>query len=102
MLASFIPSLFMGSLVGVWDEAGWVTDRALLDQYATFLAVRRFDVIHGLAFELSSLEAHISWIHEAMGAEKDCFHLASLASGLRFPLPRFIVELLNEYGIAPS
>ena len=43
----------MGSLDGVWDKAGLVADMVPLHQYATFLAVGRSGVIHGLAFELS-------------------------------------------------
>ena len=30
------------------------------------------------------------------------FHLASLDAGLRFPLPKFMIGVLADYGIAPS
>ena len=92
----------MASLDRIWDKASWVTDRICLDQYAMSLSIGRSRVIHGLAFELSSLEALISWTLEGEGVEEGCFHLASLVDGFRFPLSSFILELLNEYGIAPS
>ena len=34
--------------------------------------------------------------------EEGCFHLAALANSLRFSLPGFILELLNQYEIALS
>ena len=78
----------MGSLVDVWDEVGWVADRVPLDQYSTFFIVERFSMIHGLVFELLPSEAHINWTHEVGDVEEGCFHLASIASGLRFPFLR--------------
>ena len=92
----------MASLADVWDETGWFTDRIRLNQYAISLAVREYGVIHGLAFELPSLEAHFSWTCEAGGVEEGYFNLASLTSSLRFPLPRSILKILGEYRIAPS
>ena len=78
------------------------SNRICLDQYAMFLTVGRFGVIHVLASKLPSLEAHISWTREGDGVEEGCFHLASLVGGFRFPFPDFILKLLNKYGIAPS
>ena len=88
----------MASLVGIWDETGWLADRIPLDCFATFSTTRESGVIHGLAFELPSLKAHISWMREVDGVEESCFHLVSLASELRFPFLEFILEILGEYG----
>ena len=67
-----------------------------------FFAVGESGIIHGLAFELLPPEAYISWTFEVNNLEKGCFHLAFLSCGLKFPLSGFILELLNEYGIALS
>ena len=44
----------------------------------------------------------ISRVHREDGVEEGYFHIVSLAFGLRFPLPRFILEVLNDYKIALS
>ena len=92
----------MASLASVWDEASWLADKIRLNQYTTSLAVGESGVIHGLAFELLSPEARISWTRKARGVEKGCFYMASLASDLRLPLSGFVLEILGEYMIAPS
>ena len=66
------------------------------------MTIWEFVVIHGFAVELPSFEAYITWTHKVDNVEEGCFHLASLACRLRFPLPWFILEILGEYGIVPS
>ena len=77
-------------------------DRILLDHFANFSTIGECGVIHGLAFELPSLKAHINWMRQADGVEEGCFHLSLPASGLRFPFFGFILEILGEYGITLS
>ena len=56
----------------------------------------------GLDYDLSPVGAHISRVHEKNGVMEGYFYVVALESSLRFPLPDVIIEILNEYGIAPS
>ena len=92
----------MASLVGIRDKVSWLADRIPLDCFAIFDVVGEFGVIHGLAFELSPFEVYISWMRKVNDIEEGCFHLAFLASGLRFPFLGFILEILGDHRIMPS
>ena len=92
----------MAHLTSIMDEEGWQTNMIPLDRHATYMVVWEFRVVHGLAFDLSPSGARISRAHKENGMEGSCFHVASLASGLKFLFSRFILEILNEYRIASS
>ena len=47
-------------------------------------------------------EAHISRVHQENGMVKGYFYMVALEFRLKFLLPDFIVEVLNDYGIALS
>ena len=60
---------------------------------------------NGLQFTVPSREARITnrWRGDADSeAQTDHFHVISLQNGLRFPLSGFVLELLHNYGVAPS
>ena len=90
----------MANFGEIWDETGWLADIISLNQYSTYLTIREFEIIHGLVFELPSLEVHISWTHEVDGVEEGCFHLASLSCGLKVSTSRLypgIVKRVWDY-----
>ena len=58
-----------------------------------------------LQFTVPGREARITdhWRGDANSeAQTGHFHVISLHNGLRFPLPGFVLELLYDYGVAPS
>ena len=57
----------------------------------------------GLEFTVLGKEARITdhWRGDGQ-AQTGHFHVISLQNGLRFPLSMFVLELLHDYGVAPS
>ena len=92
----------MANLANIRDNKGWLTKRVVFDRYDTHASVGDFGDMYGFVFDLSSLGAQISRVHKENEVKECYFHIVSLASGLRFPLLGFILEVLNDYGIAPS
>ena len=63
------------------------------------------EVRDGLEFTVPGKEARITnfWRGDGVSeAQTGHFHVISLQNGLRFPLPGFVLELLHDYGVAPS
>ena len=57
----------------------------------------------GLEFTVPGKEARITDHWRGDGeAQTGHFHVILLQNGLRFPLPGFVLELLHDYGVAPS
>ena len=57
---------------------------------------------NGLEFIVSSHDARINDQWRRGESQTRHFHVISLQNGFRFPLPRFVLELLHDYGLAPS
>ena len=57
----------------------------------------------GLKFTVPGKEARITdhWRGDDE-VQTGYFHVISLQNGLRFPLLGFVLELLHDYGVAPS
>ena len=77
-----------------------------LDPFETIRVVGEAEGVRdGLRFTVPGREARITdfWRGRDAGeAQTGHFHVISLQSGLRFPLPGFVLELLHDYGVAPS
>ena len=61
-----------------------------------------FWVLFGMDFDPPPDEAHISRVHQENGMVEGYFYVVALEFRLKFLLPDFIVEVLNDYGIALS
>ena len=78
----------------------------LSDPFETIRVVEGEEKVrNGLEFTVLGREAQITnhWRGDgASEAQTDHFHVISLQNGLRFPLSGFVLELLYDYGVAPS
>ena len=75
-----------------------------LDRFETIRAVEGEEGDRNrLAFIVSHNEAQITddWRGDKE-SQTGHFHVVSLYNRLRFPLPEFVLELLHDYGVAPS
>ena len=75
-----------------------------LDPFETIRVVGEAEGVRdGLEFTVLGKEARITDHWRGDGeAQTGHFHVISLQNGLRFPLPGFVLELLHDYGVAPS
>ena len=85
----------------------FLASEILLDRFEIIRAVEGEEEDRNrLAFIVQCNEAQITdhWRGERGDgvSQIDHFHVVSLYNGLRFPLPRFVLELLHDYGVAPS
>ena len=90
-------------LRSVRDRNGFLSDRELFDRPGIESVVGDEGMIHGVNFILSAAGSQISETLKVGGMSiEGNFYLASLDAGLRFPLPKFMIGVLADYGIAPS
>ena len=75
-----------------------------LDPFETIRVVGEAEGVRdGLEFTVPRKEARIIDHWRGVGqAQTGHFHVISLQNGLRFPLSGFVLELLHDYGVAPS
>ena len=77
-----------------------------LDPFETIRVVGEAEGVRdGLEFTVPGREARITdfWRGDGVSeAQTGHFHVISLQNGLRFPLSGFVLELLHDYGVAPS
>ena len=77
----------------------------LLDPFETIRVVGEAEGLRdGLEFTVPRKKARITdhWRGDGISeAQTDYFHVISLQNGLRFPFSGFVLELLNDYGVAP-
>ena len=64
------------------------------------MGVRR--VMFSLDYDLPPTWTHISKVNQEHEVVEGYFYAVALKCGLRFPLPNFIIDVLNNYGIALS
>ena len=90
-------------LRSIRDRNGFLVDRELFDRLGTESVVGDEGMIHGVNFILPATGSQISETLEVGGTSiEGNFYLASLDASLRFPLPKFMIGVLADYGIAPS
>ena len=68
----------------------------------TIKVVGEEGTVNGLQFTVFNEEARISDQWRRGELQTGHFHVVSLHNGSRFPLSGFVLELLHDYGIAPS
>ena len=76
----------------------------LLDPFETIRVVGEAEGVRdGLEFTVPRKEAWVidHWRGDGE-AQTGHFHVILLQNGLRFPFPGFVLELLHDYGVAPS
>ena len=66
------------------------------------MSIGSFGVTFGLDFNLMHADAHVSKVRQESGVVKGYFYVVALDSRLKFPIQEFMVEVLNDYKIAPS
>ena len=59
-------------------------------------------VLFGFDFDLPPKKAHINKVNEKVKVVESYFHVVAFVCRLRFPLPPFIIEVLNDYEVATS
>ena len=79
-----------------------MVDQETIDLRATKASLGTIGVLFGLDFDLPRKRAQISKVNQKYGVVEGYFFVVALACGLRFPLLSFIIELLDDYKIAPS
>ena len=85
-------------------NGSFYADDILLDPFETIRVVGEVEGVRdGLEFMVPRKEARVTDHWRGDGeAQTGHFHMISLQNGLRFPLPGFVLELLHDYGVAPS
>ena len=87
-------------------NGSFYADDILLDPFETIRVVGEVEgVKDGLEFTVPGKKARITdhWRGDGISeAQIGHFHVISLQNGLRFPLLGFVLELLHDYGVAPS
>ena len=81
----------------------FLADDICLNRVETIKVASEDGAKNGLEFIVPRSDAWINDQWKEVGKSKTGhFHVISLQNGLRFPLPRFVLELLNDYGVGPS
>ena len=90
-------------LRSVRDRNGFLADRELFDRSGIESVVGDKGMIHGVNFILPAAGSQISEMLEVGGMSiEENFYLILLDADLRFSLPKFMIGVLADYGIAPS
>ena len=84
------------------DDGSFMVDCIDLDRSSTIKVFGENGTLTGLPFSISEKGTSISECWTKQEAQMGHFYTMSLQSGLRFLLITFILEVLNDYGIAPS
>ena len=90
----------MSSFRKVQDGRGWLADQEVVDLGSTKVKVGTIGVLFDLEYDLHLEGAQINGVHEEHEVEKGYFYLVALNCGLMFLLSN-LVDVLNDYGIAP-
>ena len=84
------------------DDGSFMTDYIDLDRSSIIKVFGENGTLMVLSFSILKEGTSISECWTKQEAQMGHFYTMSLQSGLRFLLITFILEVLNDYGIAPS
>ena len=84
------------------DDGSFLVDDIPFDCEETIKIYGEDGTLMGLLFSVPGKGTCISEYWTKEESQMGHFHIMSLWNGFRFPLSSFILEVLNDYGIAPS